>query len=140
MTKSGRRQIQGARGEMGVRYTELEACKNGHCNVPSTLKNKLSRWVGIKDKNRRNKEAKLTAESAHDSIDFRWRLLNDKISRKLQRIRDETGVGCKVECTTRNTATQRSQWKVYKDHDQSAWFVGYEEGFAIRCFKAGKIC
>jgi hypothetical protein len=57
-------------------YKELEIYheKHGHSNVPSTLENKLSRWVGSQRTDRRNEEVRMTAEKIArlDKLDFRW--------------------------------------------------------------------
>jgi hypothetical protein len=73
-------------------YKELEAYhkKHGHSNVPSTLKNKLSRWVGNQRKDRPNEEVRMTAERTArlDKLDFRW-ATRRKETAKSQRMGDE---------------------------------------------------
>jgi hypothetical protein len=74
-------------------YKELEAYhkEHGHSNVPSTLKNKLSQWVGHQRQNRRNEEVRMTVEriARLDKLDFRWSKPG-KLSTKSQRINDES--------------------------------------------------
>ena len=57
-------------------YKELEAYhkEHGHSNVPSTLNNKLARWVNSQRGSRRNDEVRMTAEriARLDKLDFRW--------------------------------------------------------------------
>jgi hypothetical protein len=69
-------------------YKDLEAYhkKHGHSNVPSTLKNKLSYWVGHQRTDRQNKQVRMTAEriSRLDKLDFRW-AKRRKIAAKRQR-------------------------------------------------------
>jgi hypothetical protein len=76
------------------RYKEVEAFhkKHGHSNVPSTLKNKLSRWVEHQRQNHRMKESKLTAEriARLDKLGFRWATKKQKVSTKLERMRQES--------------------------------------------------
>jgi hypothetical protein len=74
-------------------YKELEAYhkEHGHSNVPSTLNNKLSRWVGHQRGSRQNNEVRMTAEriARLDKLDFRW-AKRRKVTAKSQRKRDES--------------------------------------------------
>jgi hypothetical protein len=74
-------------------YKELEAYhkEHGHSNVPSTLLNKLSRWVGVQRKDHRNEEVRMTAEriARLDKLDFRW-ATRRKVTAKSQRKGDES--------------------------------------------------
>jgi hypothetical protein len=73
-------------------YKELEAYhkKHGHSNVPSTLNNKLSRWVQCQRKSHRNEEVRMTTEriARLDKLDFRW-ATRRKVTAKSQRMGDE---------------------------------------------------
>jgi hypothetical protein len=74
-------------------YKELEAYhkKHGHSNVPSTLLNKLSRWVQHQRGDRQNEEVRMTVEriARLDKLDFRW-AEQRKVTAKSQRTGDES--------------------------------------------------
>jgi hypothetical protein len=74
-------------------YKELEAYHkdHGHSNVPSTLNNKLARWVASQRRDRQNKEVRMTAEriSRLDKLDFRWFKRRNVTPNKSQRMGDE---------------------------------------------------
>jgi hypothetical protein len=82
------------------RYKELEAYhkEHGHSNVPSTLRNSLSTWVGHQRQNRQNEEVRMTAERIA-RLD-NWTLdglLNDKKRQPIKVKEKKTKAG--VRCT-----------------------------------------